>query len=96
MLVFFSLKVTRECEDQGFAKHPSIASENKKISCHNSPFETLELHDTRIKGVEGSIKDINQKITTKDKQLSTTTQKSDDVKEKWSNLESRIVKLKKK
>ena len=71
--VFLSLEVMRESEDQGFTKHPSIALEHIKFICHNYPLETLELNDARINGIEGSIKDINRKITTKKNQLNIAT-----------------------
>ena len=93
---FLSLEVMRQYKDQGFAKHPSIASEYIKFICHNSPFETLELFDSRIKGIESLVKDVSQKLTSKDKQLNTTTQKADEGKTKLSNLESRVAKLEKK
>ena len=86
----------REYKDQGFAKHPSIASECIKLICHNSPFETLELCDTRIKGVEGSTKEMTKKLESKDKQLNTTTQKAKEGKSKLSNLETRVAKLEKR
>ena len=93
---FFSLDLMRECKDQGFAKHLSIAYEYVKFICHNSPFETLEVHDTSIKGVQSSIKYFIQKLGSKDKYLNANTQKADEGKTKLSNLESRVVKLEKK
>lgn len=86
----------REYRDQGIAKHPSIASEYIKFICHNSPFETLETLDSKIKAMEGIVKEINQKMASTNKQLNTTTQKADDGKTKLSNIESRVAKLEKK
>jgi len=86
----------QEYRDYKIEKHPSIASEYIKFICHNSPFETLEQFESRIKGVETSIKDFSQKQTSRDKQLNTTTQKADEGKTKLGNLESRIAKLEKK
>jgi len=91
-----SLQVMNEHKEKGFAKHPSIASEYIKFICHNAPFETLESYDTRIKGLEASVKDVSQKLTSHSKQLNTTTQKADDGKTKLNNLESRLGKLEKK
>ena len=93
---FQSLEVMREYKELGFAKHPSISSEYIKFICHNSPFETLELYDSRIKGVEASIKEANSKMASNAKQLNTTTQKAEEGKSKLSNLESRVAKLEKK
>ena len=86
----------RDHKDQGFAKHPSIASDHIKFIYHVSPFENLELHGTRTKEVEGSIEDVTQNLVAKDKQLNTNAQKADEVKTKLSNLESRVAKLEKK
>jgi len=46
----------------GFEKHPLVASEYIKFIYYNSPFETLDLYNTRIKGVEASVKDIGSKL----------------------------------
>jgi len=92
---FMSLQVMREYKDQGITKHPSIASEYIKFICHNSPFETLDTLDSKIKSIEGTIKEINQKMVVSSKQLNTTMQKADDGKSKLSNIESQVTKLEK-
>ena len=70
---FQSLEVIKEYRDIGFEKHPSVASEYIKFICHNSPFEILDLYNTRIKGVEASVKDVGSKLASGLKQLNTTT-----------------------
>ena len=93
---FKSLEIMKQHTDNGFPKHSSIASKHIKFLCHNSPFETLELHDTRIKSVEASIKEAAQKSSSRDDTLNTTSQKIDDGKSKIANLESRVARLEKK
>ena len=51
--------------------------------------------DSKMKSIEGTIKEINQKMAASSKQLNTTTQKADDGKSKLSNIESRVAKLEK-
>ena len=70
---FQSLEVIKEYRDMGFEKHPSVASKYIKFICYNLPFEILDLYDTRIKGVEASVKDISSKLASGLKQLNTTT-----------------------
>ena len=92
---FQSLEVMKEYRDMGFEKYPSVAFKYIKFICHNSPFETLDLYDTRIKEVEASVKDVGSKLALGLKQLNTITQKAEDSKTKLVSLEAWVKKLEK-
>ena len=91
-----SLDVMREYQDHNIDQHPSISSEYIKFISHNTPFDTVEQMESKIKDVEGSIKDFTKNHASHSKQLNTTTQKADSVKTDLGKLEGRVAKLEKK